>query len=157
MDTKLLFVCLGNICRSPAAEGVMQKMVDEQGLGQKYTLDSAGTYGGHAGQPADSRMRMAAKCRGYDLTSISRQVKSIDFERFDMIIAMDDSNYDKLYRLAPSVEAGAKIHRMAEFISDPGVDHIPDPYYGGENGFYHVLDLLEQGCAELLNRLEHQK
>lgn len=151
MDTKILFVCLGNICRSPAGEGIMSHLVAQRGLADRFTVDSAGTYGGHSGDRADARMRKAASARGYDLTSVSRRVSMDDFERFDLIIAMDDSNYERLFRIAPSVEASPKIRRMAEFIADPSIDHVPDPYYEGAHGFEIVLDMLEVGCNNLLD------
>lgn len=151
MDTKILFVCLGNICRSPAGEGIMSHLVAQRGLADRFTVDSAGTYGGHSGDRADARMRKAASARGYDLTSVSRRVSMDDFERFDLIIAMDDSNYERLFRIAPSVEASHKIRRMAEFIADPSIDHVPDPYYEGAHGFEIVLDMLEVGCNNLLD------
>lgn len=106
---RLLFVCLGNICRSPAAETIMCEVVKKAGLQDGIECDSAGTYGGHAGERADARMRRAAAERGYDITHISRPVRSSDFDLSDMIIAMDDNNYETLYRLAPSIEASEKI------------------------------------------------
>ncbi len=104
---KLLFVCLGNICRSPAAEGIMRYMVKREGLGDRIFCDSAGTYGGHAGDMPDHRMRRAAAARGYDLVHRSRQLRTEDFDRFDMILTMDDSNYERVHRLAPSIEAAS--------------------------------------------------
>lgn len=151
--TKILFVCLGNICRSPMAEGVMRHLVDEAGLAEHFEIDSAGTYGGHAGELPDGRMRQAAHSRGYRLTHRSRQVVVEDFDRFDLIVAMDDSNYDNLRRLAPSPEAQGRIHRMATYLTRHTADHIPDPYYGGTEGFAHVIDLLEDGCSTLLSTL----
>jgi protein-tyrosine phosphatase len=148
---KLLFVCLGNICRSPAAEGVMQYLVAKEGLGDRIECDSAGTYGGHSGERADARMRRAAAARGYDLQSISRQLRTEDFDRFDMILTMDDSNYERVHRLAPSVEAAQKIYRMTDFCRIyPDATHVPDPYYEGAEGFEKVLDLLEDACDGLL-------
>lgn len=154
---KLLFVCLGNICRSAAAEGVMQSLVKNGGLGEKVWCDSAGTYGGHAGERADSRMRRAAARRGYDLQSISRQIRIDDFDRFDMIITMDDSNYERVHRLAPSVEAARKIFRMTDFCrSHTDATHVPDPYYEGAEGFEIVLDLLEDACGGLLDEVKKE-
>ncbi len=110
--TKLLFVCLGNICRSPAAEGVMRRLVEREGLAGRIECDSAGTYGGHAGELPDHRMRRAASARGYDLNHHrARQVRTEDFDRFDMILTMDDSNYERVHRLAPSATAAQKIFR----------------------------------------------
>jgi protein-tyrosine phosphatase len=150
---KLLFVCLGNICRSPAAEGVMQHMIESQGLGGRISCDSAGTYGGHSGEPADPRMRRAAAARGYNLTSIARQLRTDDFDRFDMIIVMDDANYERVHRLAPTHEAAKKIYRMTEFCrTHTDATHIPDPYFEGIEGFEKVLDLLEDACSGLMSK-----
>ncbi len=149
----VLFVCLGNICRSPAAQGIFESLVKKEGLGDNFTVDSAGTYGGHAGDKADHRMRAAAQRRGVELTHRSRQVKSDDFEIFDHIIAMDDSNFHDLRRLAPTIEAQNKISRMASYFTAHTIDHVPDPYYEGAQGFEYVLDLLEDGCQELLSKL----
>ena len=102
MKTRILFVCLGNICRSPAAEGIMRRIVERRGLSGTFGIDSAGTYGGHRGELPDPRMRSAASRRGYALTHRSRQVREEDFDRFDMIVAMDDMNYESLNRLAPT-------------------------------------------------------
>lgn len=145
---KLLFVCLGNICRSAAAEGVMQHKLRERRLA--IDVDSAGTYGGHSGQRADPRMRSAARERGYDLMSISRKIRTEDFWEADHIFVMDDSNYHDVLSLSPDLESGHKIHRMAEYCTNHVVDHIPDPYYGGRDGFEHVLNLLEDACDGIL-------
>lgn len=156
MDTRkrILFVCLGNICRSPAAEGILRHMASEAGLSERIDTDSAGTYGGHRGELPDPRMRSAAARRGYTLTHRARQVGEADFERFDLIVAMDDMNYESLHRLAPSREASRKIFRMAEFCRHhPDRTYIPDPYYEGHEGFELVLDLLEDGCQGILERL----
>jgi protein-tyrosine phosphatase len=153
-ETKLLFVCLGNICRSPAAEGVMRRLVAEAGLDGRVECDSAGTYGGHAGELPDDRMRRAASARGYDLRHRARQIRTIDFDRHDMIVVMDDANYERVHRMAPSLEAAQKIFRMTEFCrTHTDATHIPDPYYEGAEGFERVLDLLEDACGGLLNRL----
>jgi protein-tyrosine phosphatase len=152
---KLLFVCLGNICRSPAAEGVMKRKVEEAGLTQQFEIDSAGTSGYHAGDAADARMRRHARNRGLNLTSISRQVQRHDFDYFDWIIAMDDSNYDDLLSLARTQEHRQKVVKMADFCSMPDVDHVPDPYYGGDAGFERVLDILDDACNGLLQSLRH--
>ena len=146
---KVLFVCLGNICRSPAAHGIFEHMVKESGLQDKIEVDSAGTYGGHRGELPDRRMRTAAMYRGYALTHKSRPVSSLDFLDFDLIVAMDDQNYEDLMHLAPSVEATHKIKRMASFLTTHDISYIPDPYYMGTEGFTLVLDLLEEGCRNL--------
>ncbi|HIY47831.1 MAG TPA: low molecular weight phosphotyrosine protein phosphatase [Candidatus Alistipes faecigallinarum] len=156
--TKILFVCLGNICRSPAAEGILRAMAARRGVADRIEIDSAGTYGGHAGQLPDTRMRRAAAQRGYELTHRARQVREEDFERFDRIIVMDDMNYETLHRLAPSRAAAQRIFRMTEFCRrHPGHSYVPDPYYEGHEGFERVLDLLEDGCEGILDSLDSTK
>jgi len=147
----ILFVCLGNICRSPAAQGVMRQMVEEAGLSSRYVLDSAGTYAGHAGELPDKRMRVHAEHRGYRLTHRARPVHEADFSEFDIIVAMDDSNYETLRRMAPRVDDEKKVVRMVDFCRlHPYYYSVPDPYYEGASGFELVLDLLEDACAGLL-------
>jgi len=153
----LLFVCLGNICRSPAADGIMHKRVEDEGLSDRITIDSAGTYGGHAGGLPDARMRQHAMRRGYELTHRARRVESSDFDRFDMILAMDDSNYDDLMRLAPDVASQKKIVRMVSFCTTTHWDHVPDPYYEGASGFEKVLDILEDACNGLLTEIKNNR
>lgn len=154
---KILFVCLGNICRSSTAEGVMLHLLDEAGLQKDYEIDSAGILSYHQGELPDSRMRAHARRRGYDLVHRSRQVRPSDFDHFDLIIGMDDRNIQDLKELAPTVEDMKKIHRMTEYCTHHTDDYVPDPYYGGAEGFEHVLDLLEDACAGLLNQLEEEK
>lgn len=150
----ILFVCLGNICRSPAAQGVMEALVKEKGVADRFIIDSAGLYGGHAGDLPDRRMRVHARMRGLDLTHRSRQVRESDFDRFDLIVAMDNSNYDNLRRMAPTPEAEAKVVKMADYFRQhPWADCVPDPYYGGAQGFENALDLIEDGCRNLLSSL----
>lgn len=152
---RILFVCLGNICRSPAAEGIMLSLVEEQGLQDRFELDSAGLYGGHAGDMPDRRMRVHAFQRGYSLIHRSRPVKMSDFDNFDLIVAMDDSNYDRLRRMAPTVEDESKVVRMIDFVTGfMRYDSVPDPYYEGAEGFELVLDLLEDGCGNMLDILK---
>ena len=151
---KVLFVCLGNICRSPAAQGIFEHVVRENGMQDRFVVDSAGTYSGHRGELPDRRMRTAALYRGFALTHKARPVSGLDFLDFDYIIAMDDQNYEDLMRIAPSVEASRKIRRMAEFLTTHKISYIPDPYYMGVEGFSHVLDLLEEACANLLDTLK---
>lgn len=146
---KVLFVCLGNICRSPAAQGIFQHIVNASGCQERFFVDSAGTYGGHAGQQPDRRMRNAALYRGYALGHEARKVTMTDFLDFDLIVAMDDSNYSDLMRLAPSVESSRKIVRMADYMKGSGYTYVPDPYYMGIDGFSLVLDLLEDSCQKL--------
>ena len=151
---KILFVCLGNICRSPSAEAVMKKLVHDAGLDDRIKVDSAGIIGYHAGEKADPRMRSHAARRGYKLDSISRPVCTDDFYDFDLIIGMDDRmdhrNIDDLKRKAPDLESVEKIHQMTEYSRNKLYDHVPDPYYSGAEGFELVLDLLEDACAGLL-------
>lgn len=152
--TKILFVCLGNICRSPAAHGIMEQMVAKQGLQDRIVVDSAGTYPGHRGELPDPRMRRAALERGYNLTHRARTVCEEDFYNFDMIVVMDDSNYERVSRLAPERKYLDKLYRMAEFTTlFPDYTYIPDPYYEGAEGFYLVLNMLENGCSEILKRI----
>lgn len=154
---RILFVCLGNICRSSAADEIMRVKVAEAGLAEEIEIDSAGTYGGHAGDLPDPRMRAAGRRRGYNFTHRSRKVRSEDFEKFDLLLAMDDSVYESLARLAPSVEALQRLERMADYIpSHFGYTYVPDPYYEGAEGFELVLDMLEEGCNVLLKKLYEQ-
>lgn len=133
----------------------MRQQVLSAGLGDEFEIDSAGTYGGHAGDLPDPRMRAAGKRRGYNFTHRSRKVRSEDFERFDLLLAMDDSVYESLSRLAPTVDSLQKLERMADYIpSHFGYDYVPDPYYEGAEGFELVLDMLEEGCRELLKELK---
>ncbi len=152
---RVLFVCLGNICRSPAAEGIFRRLLLDAGLDDRIETDSAGTYGGHAGQLPDPRMRVAASRRGYELTHRARQIREEDFDRFDRILVMDDSNYERVHRLAPSRRHAEKIDRMISFC-DTDRTYIPDPYYEGHEGFELVLDLLEEGCAALLETVRRE-
>ena len=152
---KVLFVCLGNICRSPAAHGIFEHIVRENGMQDLIEVDSAGTYGGHRGELPDKRMRTAALYRGFALTHRSRQVSSLDLLDFDLILAMDDQNYEDLMHLAPSVEASRKIRRMADYLTTHKISYIPDPYYMGTEGFKLVLDLLEEGCQNLYTEIKN--
>lgn len=150
----VLFVCLGNICRSPAAEGVMQRIVDEHHVQKRWTLDSAGIGGWHVGQLPDRRMRVHARERGLELTHRCRQVHVSDFDDFDLIIGMDDQNIADLRSLAPTVEVETRIVPMAAFLpAGSRYDHVPDPYYEGAEGFELVLDLLDTACLNLFHAL----
>lgn len=144
---------MGNICRSPSAEAIMKKFVDEARLTDRFYIDSAGIYGFHEGDLPDSRSRMHGSRRGYKIDSRSRPVKMDDFYDFDMIIGMDDSNISDLRKKAPDVESLEKIHQMTEFSRNKLHDHVPDPYYGGSSGFELVLDILEDACAGLLETI----
>lgn len=132
------------------AEGIMRKLVEAKGIENDFVIDSAGTAGYHQGELPDMRMRAHAQRRGYTLTHRSRRVRIEDFYDFDLIIGMDDSNISDLKRLAPSPEAEKKIRRMTAYNMRMEADHIPDPYYKGEEGFEEVIDLLEDACSVLL-------
>lgn len=154
----VLFVCLGNICRSPAAQAVMQAMVDERGLTDRFFIDSAGIGGWHIGDLPDKRMRVHARPRGYELTHRARKVNSADFEDFDLIVGMDATNVDDLRQMAATIEQQDKVVMMGDYIRQyPNYDYVPDPYYEGSEGFELVLDLLEDACDNLLNRIIEQK
>jgi protein-tyrosine phosphatase len=151
---RLLFVCLGNICRSPTAEGVMRHRVEERGLGDRITVDSAGTGDWHVGDPPDARATAAARERGITLEGAARQVRTEDFDAFDLILAADRSNQRALLALAPDDEARAKVRLLREFDPDAvagGELDVPDPYY--EGGFDHVLAVVEHACEGLLDEI----
>ncbi|MFZ3025070.1 low molecular weight protein-tyrosine-phosphatase [Pseudomonas sp.] len=146
---RVLFVCLGNICRSPTAEAVFRQQLSEAGLDAQVAVDSAGTSDWHVGKPADIRTRLAAQRRGYDMTALrGRQVQVEDFSRFDLILAMDASNMAELQALQPA-DSHAELDLYLRRYQ-LALDEMPDPYYGGEEGFEHVLDLAEQAAACLL-------
>lgn len=149
---KVLFVCLGNICRSPAAEGVFTHLVKEAGLENEISVDSCGTAAHHEGESADIRMREHAGRRGIELTSIARGMVRKDFEEFDYILTMDNSNYKNVVAMAADNQK-YKIIKMTDFCSNHPHDQIPDPYYGGPDGFELVLDLLEDSCQGLLKKI----
>lgn len=150
-NTSILFVCMGNICRSPAAEGVFRKLVADAGRDHEFQIDSAGTHGYHVGHPPDSRMLAAARARGYLLDSRARRLEQADFERFGLIVAMDDDNYHNISAMHPG--AGAQVVRMCDYRDQRSETEVPDPYYGGAAGFEQVLDILEDSCASLLRKI----
>lgn len=155
---KVLFVCMGNICRSPSAEIVFKHLVNKKGLADKFEIDSAGTIGYHEGEKADARMRTHAAARGYNITHIARKFNpSKDFERFDYIVTMDDSNYRDVLSFDSSNKYSDKIKKMRDYATDKSISEIPDPYYGGPAGFEHVLDLLEDACNNFLNSIQNEK
>lgn len=150
----ILFVCLGNICRSPAAEGIMKQQLELNGLADKVFVDSAGICNRHVGDLPDARMRMHGSRRGYDFCSRARQIRRSDFDRFDLIIVMDSDNYEDVCSLARNEDEMAKVRLMTEYLSRyKGRRSVPDPYYGGDAGFELVLDLLEDGITELIRLL----
>jgi low molecular weight protein-tyrosine phosphatase len=154
---RLLFVCLGNICRSPTAEGVMRSLVVEAGLQDSIELDSAGTGAWHVGSPPDARATAAARSRGTVLEGHARQVTPEDLDFYDLVIAMDSENMGALRALAPGRAQRAKVRMLREFDPasvDQGDLDVPDPYYGGEGGFDHVYDLVEAACRGLLERIQ---
>ena len=154
--TRLLFVCLGNICRSPTAEGVMRALVSREGLQDSIEVESAGTGGWHVGSPPDRRAAEAARARGVALDGTARQVRAGDFEDFDLLVAMDGENLRALRTLAPGEEGRAKVRLLREF--DPasaGVNDldVPDPYYGAPGGFDEVFELVSAACEGLLEQI----
>jgi len=152
--TQVLFVCLGNICRSPSAEAVMNAFVKRENLEDEIKVDSAGILAWHSGEPADRRMQTHASERGYQLTSISRQVKAEDFEKFDIIVGMDHENMRDLRALDTENKYSDKLYMMTGFCNSIPADSVPDPYYGGASGFENVLDILEDACEGLLDRIK---
>ena len=147
---------MGNICRSPSGEAVMNKLIKRAGLAHEIECDSAGTIAYHEGEPADARMKRHAISRGYRLTSIARRFKEIDFENFDYIIAMDESNYNDLSAFDYDKKYSGKIFMMTDFASNKKYTEVPDPYYSGPEGFELVLDILEDACAGLLEKVREE-
>ena len=157
MDTvKVLFVCMGNICRSPTAQGVFEKLVVEHDLGERIEIDSAGTHAYHIGEEPDPRAAEAASRRGIDLTTQrARRVSAADFDTFDYVLAMDSSNYADLSEIC-SEEHTPKLRLFLEFAAVSGMREVPDPYYGGSTGFERVLDLIEEASTGLLTEIRRQ-
>lgn len=153
MTRRVLLVCMGNICRSPTAEGVLRHKLREAGLAGEVTVDSAGTHDYHAGEPPDTRSIRHAQRRGYDLSALrARQVVAADFERFDLILAMDWDNLALLEEACPR-EHRAKLGRLTEYARRFASPEVPDPYLGGAQGFEQVLDLIEDACDGLVRHL----
>jgi len=151
MKHNVLFVCWGNICRSPSAEAVFKKKVKDAGFDAVFNIDSAGTISAHVGEPADYRMRKHAALRGLKLDSLSRKIDpKADFDRFDYIVAMDDNNYRDLCLFARDKSDIARISKMTDYCRISKHSSIPDPYYGGDEGFELVLDILDDACSGLL-------
>ncbi|NJK33907.1 MAG: low molecular weight phosphotyrosine protein phosphatase [Oscillatoriales cyanobacterium SM2_2_1] len=150
---KLLFVCLGNICRSPAAENIMNHLLEAQNLKGTITCDSAGTAGYHVGSPPDRRMREAAQRQGMTFTGAARQLTAEDLQQFDLILAMDRSNYRDILSLDPGGAYHHKVKMMCSYCTHHQEVEVPDPYYGGTEGFNHVIDLLQDACTGLLQTI----
>lgn len=149
----ILFVCMGNICRSPTADGVLRHMVVAEGLKERVTVDSAGTHNYHPGSPPDPRSQEHAALRGYDLSTLrARQISESDFEAFDLILAMDWDNLARLQDLCPTQHL-CKIRRLTEFCLAHNSPVVPDPYYDGPSAFEHVLDLVEDACNGLMQHV----
>ncbi len=153
MPCKLLFVCLGNICRSPSAENIMNHLIEQAGLSDRIVCDSAGTGGYHIGSPPDRRMAAAAELRGIKLKGQARQFHKSDFEDFDLILAMDGENYRDILSLDPKGKYRDKVRLMCDFASHHREREVPDPYYGGSEGFNKVIDLLLDACEGLLQHV----
>ena len=152
---KLLFICLGNICRSPAANGIMQHLVDERGLTDRHEIDSAGIGSWHIGQLPDKRMREHGQQHGYVFDHHARQIQPSDFNAFDLIIVMDEQNYTEISRMKTQCGGNASVCRMADFFTrHHGQRSVPDPYYGTGDDFELAIELIEDGCAGLLDKLE---
>lgn len=153
MPTRLLFVCLGNICRSPSAENIMNHLVQERQLGGQITCDSAGTASYHIGSPPDRRMAAAAQDFGITLTGKARQFEPADFDRFDWILAMDRHNYRDILALDPAGKYTHKVKMMCDYCHSHTDTEVPDPYYGGPEGFTYVIELLMDACNGFLDQI----
>jgi protein-tyrosine phosphatase len=153
-EISVLFVCLGNICRSPLAEGVFRHLLDEEGLSERFQVDSAGTGGWHVGESPDHRAMRSAATHGVTLGGHSRQIQPEDFRRFGYIVAMDRSNLSHLQQYREGVGGKAALYLLREFDPEggPGAE-VPDPYYGGPNGFEEVYEMVDRSCRELLNHI----
>ncbi|MDJ0726268.1 MAG: low molecular weight protein-tyrosine-phosphatase [Prochloraceae cyanobacterium] len=157
MPYKLLFVCLGNICRSPSAENIMNHILTKADLNHAIACDSAGTSSYHIGSSPDRRMNLAAKKRGITLNGSARQFQESDFEEFDLILAMDRSNYRNIVSLDSQAKYQHKVKLMCDFALNYSETEVPDPYYGGAEGFDRVIDLLLDACNGLLDRLVQEE
>ena len=154
---RILFVCMGNICRSPTAEGVFRKVIADAGIADDFEVDSAGTHAYHIGEPADERSQRAAARRGYDLSAcVGRQVTKADFDRFDYVLAMDRQNHRELKSLG-GAEAKGKLHLFLDFVPELGIRDVPDPYFGGGDGFERVLDIVQTAAQALLESLRRRR
>lgn len=154
---RVLFVCMGNICRSPTAEGVFRKLLEERAPELEVLVDSAGTHAYHVGEPPDPRAQRAALRRGVDLSAQrARRVTEQDFEHFELVLAMDEQNREALLEICPS-ERRDRVRLLLDFAPQVGRSEVPDPYYGGSNGFEHVLDLVEEAAVGVLEHLRRTK
>lgn len=148
---KVLFVCMGNICRSPTAEGVFNRVIQDMGALNRFLVDSAGTHAYHVGEPSDPRSQQTARSRGVDLSKIrARKVAPLDFEHFDHILAMDSQNYQNLLNICPT-KYQHKVELFLDYAPEQSERDVPDPYYGGKNGFEHVFDLVEDASKGFYN------
>lgn len=150
---RILFLCMGNICRSPAGHCVFQHLVDEAGRSNEFEIESAGTIGFHVGQPPDARMQQSMRARGIPIIGHSRKLEREDLCYYDLILAMDHENFNDARLLDPSGKYHDRIRLFCDFCTQHDEREVPDPYYGGAGGFEHVLDLIEDGCRNLLDQL----
>ncbi|TYP93373.1 protein tyrosine phosphatase [Fodinibius salinus] len=149
---KICFVCLGNICRSPTAEGIFQHLIDEAGLSEFFEIDSAGTSAYHIGESANSKSQRTANKYGITLHSKARQFNASDLENFDLVLAMDNENFNNVCQMADEHHQ-SKIRRMRDFDPDPGNREVPDPYHGGAEGFENVFQIVKRSCQQLIDEL----
>ena len=156
-NVRVLFVCMGNICRSPLAEGVFRELVEKSGLGDRIDIDSAGIGSWHVGELADPRTRAVAEARGLRLTSRARQVAFEDLDSFDLVVAMDEENLRGLEQLRARVAPRAEVRRLREFEDTADDLDVPDPYCGGDDGFERVHDMVERACAGLLEHVRRTR
>jgi protein-tyrosine phosphatase len=154
---KVLFVCMGNICRSPLAEGVFRQQVTKAGLAARFTIDSAGTSAYHVGDPPDPRTTRVARARGIELAGKARQIRASDLHDFDYVLVMDEQNMARVQQLGNNAQATAEVRMLRDFDEDASDDRdVPDPYYGGARGFEDVHDIVERACARLLDHIRKE-
>lgn len=149
---KVLFVCLGNICRSPAGENILRHSLKQAKHTEQWTIDSAGTEAWHSGKAPDSRMTQTLLNRGVEVTGTARQISQDDLAYFDLVLTMDNENYANVNKLDPQGFYAAKIHKFTSFCTQHRESEVPDPYYGGQDGFELVADLLEDGCEKIVSK-----
>lgn len=151
---RILFVCMGNICRSPAGENVMNHLLQKEGYAEKIKCDSAGTTGYHVGEGPDRRMCMTLESRGIPTQGASRKFRAADYHEFDLILAMDSDNYRDILAMAPDEESKKKVVLFCHYVKSYPDHDVPDPYYGGQDGFEYVVDLMLEGCQNILEELK---